>query len=57
MHLGTYSTAHEAARVYDLAAIKLRGWLADLNFDVANYKDDPTLIDAPVRIDRNSVVS
>eukprot|EP00803_Ostreobium_quekettii_P000120 evm.model.scf_3660.2 EVM.evm.TU.scf_3660.2 scf_3660:8316-11822(-) len=54
VHLGTYSTSQEAARVYDTAAIKLRGWSADLNFDVEDYRDDPTLKDAPIELDKHS---
>lgn len=45
VHLGTYSTPAEAARVYDMAAIKLRGWGADLNFGLNIYKNDPELQD------------
>lgn len=31
--------------MYDMAAIRLRGWGADLNFGLHVYKDDPELQD------------
>ena len=57
VHLGTYSTSEEAARVYDTAAIKLRGWTADLNFNVEDYRGDPDLEDAPIQLDKKSEVN
>lgn len=37
LYLGGYLTETEAALAYDLAALKLRGTCAQLNFELANY--------------------
>ncbi|GMH42477.1 hypothetical protein BSKO_10396 [Bryopsis sp. KO-2023] len=54
LHLGTHSTPEEAARVYDIAAIKLRGWGADLNFGAHTYRDDPQLKDLSLHCDKKT---
>ncbi|KAK1432532.1 hypothetical protein QVD17_09429 [Tagetes erecta] len=44
IYLGTYATEEEAAKAYDLAAIKFRGTNTVTNFDISNYSEN---MDAP----------
>jgi hypothetical protein len=45
LHLGSFRHVEDAAHAYDKAAIKLRGWNAEMNFPSASYKDDTVLAD------------
>ncbi|KAK9921796.1 hypothetical protein M0R45_030292 [Rubus argutus] len=37
IYVGTFDTQEEAARAYDIAAIRVRGWRAMTNFDISKY--------------------
>jgi hypothetical protein len=40
LHLGTYSTAEDAAKAYDRAVIRLKGDLATTNFPLEDYENE-----------------
>ncbi|XP_042481851.1 uncharacterized protein LOC122062336 [Macadamia integrifolia] len=54
IYLGTFSTEEEAAKAYDVGAIRFRGKKALTNFDISNYLDggskDPEGFSQPKRL-------
>ncbi|KAK9816799.1 hypothetical protein WJX72_005214 [[Myrmecia] bisecta] len=45
IHLGSFSGAEPAAKAYDRAAVRIRGFDASLNFPDADYTKDPFLLE------------